>query len=84
MRVVMKRGAIDRLLSDPRVREDLNRRAQAIADACNAESSWGGYRWAPEELNKRPSANVWSYSAHARADNARSNRLLRALDAGRG
>lgn len=58
---------------------DLERRAQAIADACNADSTWGGYHADVGRDGK--SAQVWS--ADARNDEARDQRLLRFLDAAR-
>lgn len=82
MRIVFKPGALENLASSPRVRADITRRAAAIRDACNAESSWGGYESGPESENRRASANVWTIGL-GRADNARSNRMVRNLDAGR-
>jgi len=58
---------------------DLEQRAQAIADACNADSTWGGYHAAAGSDGK--SAQVWS--ADARNDEARDQRLIRFLDHGR-
>lgn len=59
--------------------DDLERRAQAIADACNNNSSWGGYIAAAGADGK--TAQVWS--ADGRDDEARDQRLIRFLDHGR-
>lgn len=61
---------------------ELGTRAAAIAEACNAESSWGGY-FSEVDLGDpdHPVARVWS--ADARDDEARDQRILRNLDAGR-
>lgn len=57
----------------------LAERATAIEDACNAQSSWGGYHSAVDSSGM--TARVWS--ADRRNDEARDQRLLRFLDAGR-
>ena len=57
----------------------LEERAAAIAEACNRDSSWGGYHSAPSSDGQ--AAQVWS--ADARNDEARDQRLIRNLDAGR-
>ena len=51
-------------------------RANAIADACNAESSWGFYRAYPHEGAAR-------VAALNQQSDGRTNRLLRNLEAGR-
>lgn len=58
--------------------ELLVERAEAIAQACNDDSTWGGYHAVVDE--DRQSARV--YSADGRNDEARDQRLLRNLDAG--
>ena len=57
----------------------LRRSAQQIADACNAESSWGGYDVSVDERAVR----VMTHDRHATGDDQRSNRLIRNMDAGR-
>lgn len=61
---------------------ELEARAAAIAAACNAESSWGGY-FSELDLGNPdfPVARVWS--ADDRGDESRDQRILRFLDAGR-
>lgn len=61
--------------------EDLRARAKRIADACNQASSWGGYSSEVSTTGSRPRARVWSYGAHD--DEARQQRLVKNLDAGR-
>lgn len=55
-------------------------KAEAIAAACNAESSWGGYASSARIDSDRARAHVWSFDN--RVDEARDNRILRNLDAG--
>lgn len=84
MRVKHHAKGYKALMLSPGAWADVGQRAQSIADACNAQSSWGGYRSGVEKGNKRrASANVWSISKNADIDNARNNRMIRALDAGR-
>lgn len=54
----------------------LAERAEKVADACNAESSWGFYQAYPHEDAARVAA------LNQRSD-ARTNRLIRNLKAGR-
>ena len=54
----------------------LSERAEKIADACNAESSWGFYKAYPHEDAAR-------VSALRKDSDARTNRLIRNLKAGR-
>ncbi|MFT4081186.1 MAG: hypothetical protein QM638_01240 [Nocardioides sp.] len=73
-------AAIKKLLSSEEVQDDLNRRGQAIADACNADSSWGGYESGPVDGAEVASVNVWSIGEND--DEARRQRLIRFMDAG--
>ena len=57
----------------------IQRGAEQIADACNAESSWGGYH---ADTDTPGIARVWADSK-ASVDAARSQRLIRNLDRGR-
>ena len=54
-------------------------RAAAIAAACNAESSHGGYDYAVTVTDIRARARVWSYEGNGET---RRNRMIRNLDAG--
>ena len=54
----------------------LDERAEKIAAACNAESSWGFYKAYPHEGAAR-------VAALRKDSDARTNRLLRNLEAGR-
>lgn len=72
------------LRTHPAMWADIAARAARIAAACNAASSWGGYEWELITQNQgRASANVWTIDDRGIKDNARTNRLLRNLDAGR-
>lgn len=55
-------------------------RGAAVAAACNAESSWGGYESAAEVTDIGAMAVVWSIGDHD--DEARQNRLVMNLGAG--
>ena len=66
-----KRDELKRLLT-PVLAESADR----IADACNEASSWGAYR-----AHHHP--DVARVSVYNDASDARTNRLLRNLDAGR-
>lgn len=82
MRVEVKRSAIRALLTSEAVRADVARRAEAVADACNRASSWGGYE-ATHGGRSRARSLVWTIEREAVADNARNNRIIRNLDAAR-
>ena len=82
-KLTFKPDAIGKLLAEPAVRADLERRARAVADAANASSSWGGYFSGPASGGERPRARVWNIKSGASDDESRNNRLIRALDAGR-
>lgn len=76
---------IEQQLRDlPETVEEVERRTKAIADACNAESSWddpkvgGGYF---HHAQANPTlGRVWS--GDKQRDESRKNRLIRNLDAG--
>ena len=70
--------AIGTLLKDPAVVADLERRAEAIADAAGE-----GYDAVSSEPHTRARAAVVTATLAARKDNAENNTLLRALQAGR-
>lgn len=59
--------------------QSLGDRARAIADACNAESSWGGYE--SDVSHDGRTAQVWSADG-PHNDESRSQRLLKNVDAG--
>lgn len=74
--------AIAKLMEDPQVVADLEKRAAAVRDACNSQSTWGGYYSAVSTEGNRPRARVWSVGPKADEDNARNQRLIRNLQAG--
>lgn len=79
MRVKIHREALLELM-----RTDLvSGRAEAVAAACNAQSSWGGYDSATESDNIRARARVWSYASQdGTGTTERANRMIRNLGAG--
>jgi hypothetical protein len=80
-RIVLNQRNIDKLPTLPKVVADTARRTKAIADACNSQSSWGGYRSEVEVYDDGPHGRVWSIDEAS--DEARAQRLVRNLDAGR-
>lgn len=82
-RVKFKRNAILDLMNTPALAEEVKRRAEAVAAAANAESTWGGYVSGMAADSDRPHARVWNVKSGASDDEARNQRMLRSLDAGR-
>lgn len=80
-KVVIVNEAFERLVKDPKLVEDIARRTKAIEDACNTQSEWGGYASSVSTEGKRVHGRVYSYGSHD--DEARQNRMVRNLDAGR-
>lgn len=74
--VVSEFEAIRRL---PGVEAELDRRAEAIAEAAG-----DGYEWSGSDGKSRSRAGVYPTTFKAIRDNAKNNTLLKALDAGRG
>jgi len=82
-RIRFRNGAIRALMNDAAVVADLEARAKRVAAEANAESSWGGYYSAVSTEGNRPRGRVWNIKQGASDDEARNNRMIRALDAGR-
>jgi hypothetical protein len=80
-RIVLNDRNIDRLPTLPAAVQDVARRTKAIENACNSQSSWGGYASEVEVTPDGPFGRVWSYDEAS--DEARAQRLIRNLDAGR-
>jgi hypothetical protein len=81
VRVVISRAGLRALM----LNSDLvTPRAEAIADACNSESSWGGYASAASNQSRiRARAHVWSYASQdGTGTTERANRMVRNLDSG--
>lgn len=68
------------VLTAPGVKAFLLAKAARVADACNAESSWGGYDYADASGVTRARAVV--YSTGRNDSEARTNRLSRNLHGG--
>lgn len=77
----INRRAIVAMLRDPGVVDTLEAAAAAVADAANAESEWGGYEYEVDTSGARPTARVWNIKHGASDDEARNNRLIKALNA---
>ena len=80
-RIVVNRRNIEKLPTLPAAVADLTRRVGDVEDACNVQSSWGGYASEVEVTADGPVGRVWSFDEAA--DEARAQRLLRNLDAAR-
>lgn len=79
-----KRDALDKIHSDPKTVADVTRRVKAVADASNAQSSWGGYHYAVNTTDyKRPVGRVWSIGRSETPGSDRALRLLRNFDRAR-
>lgn len=74
VRVQMDPGAIREIMSGSAARAVIDGRAAAVAGACNAQSSWGGYAWADASTGVRANAKVWSYGRNDSV--TRKNRLI--------
>ena len=75
------KGIVDILQSEKSV-EMAESAAERIRDASNAQSTWGGY-FSARSSEGYPRARVWPIGPDASTDNARNQRLIRNLDAGR-
>lgn len=82
VRIKFNAQAFPELMAGPEAEAMLEQRARAIADACNSDSSWGGYFYAVTRGKVRARARIWS--ADDRNDEPRDQRLIRNLDAGGG
>lgn len=80
-RIVIHDKAVQQLVHSEAAQADLMRRAERIAQACNDESSWGGYETSGELDGEGPEARV--YSIDQQSSSERANRIIRNLDAGR-
>lgn len=80
MKIVPTPGALKRLRFE--ATDEVRRRGQNLADACNAESSWGGYVLHVDTDGDRPRAVVVDISSRGE-DDPRGTRLLRKLDSAR-
>lgn len=79
VRLVYHMEAFGEIERSPEVLALIKAKAEAVAAACNAESSWGGYASAAAIHSDRARGTVWSYDN--RNDEARDNRLVRNLGA---
>lgn len=77
VRIDWNREGFRDLMRDPSLVEG---RGERVADACNAESSWGGYYHATTVSDVRARSRVWSIGGNGET---RQQRLIRNLDAGK-
>lgn len=82
-RLKFTRDGMQNLIGAEKLKADLERRAKAIADACNAESEWGGYYSAASTEGDRARARVWNIKRGASDEESRNQRMIRNLDEGR-
>ncbi|MGW4090041.1 hypothetical protein [Nocardia sp. NPDC004750] len=82
----MKRGALYEVRREPKVRQDLTRRAAAVQDACGGPAA--GYLMSSFQGEKKPQgrwrAAVFTANIEAMLDNRRNNTLVRNFGAARG
>jgi hypothetical protein len=82
VKVTIKRTGITDLMSGPGARAEIERRTKAVEDACNGESSWGGYASATDHDETRARGRVWSYARQdGKGQTERAKRMIRNLDA---
>lgn len=80
-KIVFNKGAVYELITSPEIMADITRRAEAIADAANAD----GHHVVHVEIGKRrPRAAVVTADFKAARAEANRQNLTRALGAGRG
>ena len=80
-KVKVNRDEFRRLRTSPAALALVASRAEAIAAACNAASSWGGYEARSSAAGNRARAQVWTIEREAVVDNARNQRLIRNIGA---
>lgn len=85
VRLEINAGALYELRGEPGVKEDLERRARAVLEACGGEEA--GYDMGSEQGAKRPQGRwrtaVYTRTEEGKRDNAEHNTLVRNLSAGR-
>lgn len=80
VRVKISRAALRELMQTEAL---VAGRTKAIEDACNGQSSWGGYASSVNTDGTRARGTVWSYARQdGKGTTERANRMVRNLDAG--
>lgn len=79
VRLKFNRQAFVELDRSEKALDIISAKVDAIRDACNDQSSWGGYASGAAVHPDRVRGTIWSYDD--RVDETRDNRLLRNLDA---
>ena len=70
-------------LNCPEVQADLLRRAERIADVCNADAGDDLYRAEQDRHRRISTAHIWTKGNKGARDNAEHRTLIRNLDRGR-
>lgn len=70
-------------LNCPEVQDDLRRRAERIAAACNADAGDELYRAEQDRHRRISTAHVWTMGNKGARDNDENRTLIRNLDKGR-
>lgn len=83
-RITFNIREFERLRKSPGVVADIKERVDRIAAASNAHVEGNGYEATVQEGRNRAHGSVITTDAESMSDNARNQRLLRNLDAGRG
>lgn len=83
-KVKFNRDGFKQLRKQPKIRADLLRRAQAVADQASENGRVEGYKVTDLVLEDPRAAVSVMATGHARNHNAKTMALLKALDAGRG
>lgn len=77
IRIEVDASAIEDILTSQKAYDVVAAEAERIADACNAQSEWGGYHASDGSGPSRARARV--HSADNRNDEFRDQRMLRNL-----
>ena len=83
VRVKFNRKAFKELRQSPRVRADLKRRADAVAQQASESGRVSGYKVTELTLEDPRGAVSVMATGHARAHNRKTRALVRSLDAAR-
>lgn len=81
-KVRLDRKGFSELLNSPEVRDDIQRRVNAVRDRANGMFNADGYQ-GDVITTDRPHGAVWAGDLHSRRSNRAHNTLMKALDAGR-
>lgn len=83
VRVKIDYSGVLEVLNSPEVRNDVQRRVDAIRDTANRMGSAHGFE-GDVITTDRPHGAVWAGDIQSQRSNAKHNTILKSLDAGRG